>query len=74
MGAPAEELRQVLDASRVITDAGHLERVRCDATGVTAPGSPAVLVRPRNTSEVQEVLRIAHRDRIPVTVIGVPLD
>ena len=70
MGAPAEELRQVLDASQVITDAGHLERVRCDATGVTAPGSPAVLVRPRNTSEVQEVLRIAHRDRIPVTVRG----
>lgn len=65
-----EELRAVLDPSAVIVDpdilAGHAQ----DEAALCEAGTPAVLVRPSTTAQVQAVVRIAAEHAVPVVAQG----
>jgi len=65
-----------LGASRVRTDEASLAVMACDALhpsrlpGGTAPARPLCVVDPRCAAEVQEVMRLANRHRVPVIPLG----
>lgn len=65
-----EELRAALGDSAVITDPDILAGHSRDEAGLCEAGTPAVLVRPANTAEVQAVVRIAASHGAPVVAQG----
>ena len=60
------ELVGALGEDAVVTDPDILAAHSHDRASFCAAGVPAVLLRPRITDEVQRVMRIAHRHRVPV--------
>ncbi|GGM61074.1 FAD-linked oxidase [Thermopolyspora flexuosa] len=64
------ELVGALGEDAVVTDPDILAAHSHDRASFCAAGVPAVLLRPRITDEVQRVMRIAHRHRVPVVPQG----
>lgn len=64
------ELDQTLPRGRIITDPDILATYRNDRAPDLPAGNPAAVVRARTTAEVQAVMRIAHRERVPVVPRG----
>ncbi len=63
------ELTGVLGEDQVWTDADHLEKYGHDETeDLSYP--PQVVVRPRTTKEVSDVVRLCARHGVPITPIG----
>jgi glycolate oxidase len=68
--AVVAELRAGLPADAVLTDEASTEAYRYDMAKFCAAGRPGVVVRPSSTEQVQHVLRVASRHRIPVVPQG----
>lgn len=64
------ELRAQLPGEAVLTDPGSTESYRYDQAGFCAAGTPLAVVRPSTTEQVQHVLRVATRYRVPVVPQG----
>ncbi|NSY37799.1 FAD-linked oxidase C-terminal domain-containing protein [Leisingera sp. ANG59] len=68
-GRLAERLLAVLPADAVIQDEAETRAYECDAlTAYKCP--PLMVVLPRSTQEVSEVLRICHEEGVPVVPRG----
>ncbi|HIV57635.1 MAG TPA: FAD-binding protein [Candidatus Stackebrandtia faecavium] len=65
-----EELRNALGTDAVITDPDILATHARDEAGLCESGIPSVLVRPADTAQVQEVVRIAGRHGVPIVPQG----
>ncbi len=65
-----EELRNALGGDAVITDPDILATHARDEAGLCESGTPAVLVRPANTAEIQTVVRIAASHEVPIVPQG----
>ncbi|GAB7041714.1 MULTISPECIES: FAD-binding oxidoreductase [Catenuloplanes] len=63
-------LAEVLPAEAVLTDPDLLDAHRHDEADLCDSGTPAVVVRPRTTGQVSDVLRIASELRVPVVPQG----
>ncbi|MDP9798133.1 glycolate oxidase [Catenuloplanes nepalensis] len=63
-------LAEVLPAEAVLTDPDLLAAHRHDEADLCDSGVPAVVVRPRSTAQVSDVLRIASELRVPVVPQG----
>ncbi|HEY4627458.1 MAG TPA: FAD-linked oxidase C-terminal domain-containing protein [Blastococcus sp.] len=68
--AIVEQLRSGLPEDAVLTDEASTGAYRYDMAKFCSAGWPAVVVRPRTTEEVQHVLRVASRYRVPVVPQG----
>src|SRR3954471_6898512 len=68
--AIVEQLRSGLPEDAVLTDEASTQAYRRDMAMFCAAGRPAAVVRPRSTSQVQRVLRVASRYRVPVVPQG----
>ena len=69
--APAvlNELRQIVGERGLITAANQLQTYECD--GLTAfREPPAAVLLPESTEQVQRILRLCHRERIPFVARG----
>ncbi|MHB0791323.1 FAD-binding oxidoreductase [Bradyrhizobium sp. 5.13L] len=64
-----DRLREVLDASSLLTGADLDERYYRDLAGKVV-AKPRAVVRPRTTEQVSDLLRICHGEKIPVTTQG----
>jgi glycolate oxidase len=64
------ELAQALPAGALITDPSVVESYARDQAGFVEAGAAGAVVRAGSTEQVQEVLRIASRHRIPVVPQG----
>lgn len=70
-GEICEELRSALDSGGFITDdADALDNYAWDQAGRIWGHMPEAVVRPKNTGQVSEIMKIASRYRIPVTPRG----
>jgi glycolate oxidase len=70
-GAIVEELRGLLGAKNVIRDAERMEAYSHDETSAEEYGHmPDVVVTPTSTEQVAAVVKLANRERIPVTPRG----
>ena len=70
-GAIVEELRGLLGAKNVICDAERMEAYSHDETSAEEYGHmPDVVVTPTSTGQVAAVVKLANRERIPVTPRG----
>jgi glycolate oxidase len=69
--ALAAELRSVLGAKYVLTDADKMEGYSHDETDAAEYGHmPEVVVLPGTTEEVARIVKLANRERIPLTPRG----
>jgi glycolate oxidase len=64
------DLRRALGDRAVVTDDDILETRRRDSASFCDAGTAAVLVRPRSTREVQQVVLAAREHRVPVVTQG----
>ncbi len=70
-GAVVEELRGLLGAKNVICDAERMEAYSHDETSAEEYGHmPDAVVTPTSTEQVAAVVKLANRERIPVTPRG----
>lgn len=69
MDSVIDELRRVLDANAVLTGDAIDARYFHDLAGKPVP-TPRAVVRPKNTDDVSTLLKICHREKIPVTMQG----
>jgi glycolate oxidase len=68
--AVLDELARDLPASSLLIDPDVLESYRRDQAALVEAGTPLAVVRPRSSAEVQQILRIASRHRVPVVPRG----
>ncbi len=68
--AMTQELVSTLPAGRVLTDPDLMDRFRHDHAELVEGGRPRAVVRPRDTDEVQAIMRIAAAHRIAVVARG----
>src|SRR6476646_6697174 len=67
--AVLSELRQIVGQRGLITAANQLQTYECDGlTAFRVP--PAAVVLPESTEQVQKILRVCHRERIPFVARG----
>jgi glycolate oxidase len=66
----AQDLAARLPPGAVVTDHDVLQAYRRDQASWAGAGTPAALVRPASTAEVQTVLRFASAHRLPVVPRG----
>lgn len=64
------ELVRAVPARSLLTDHEVLESYRRDQASLVEAGMPLAVVRPGSTEEVQQVIRIASRHRVPVVPRG----
>ena len=64
-----DELRGALDKNAVLTGAQIDARYYHDMAGKPVP-QPRAVVRPKSTEDVSAVLRLCHREKVPVTTQG----
>jgi glycolate oxidase len=65
-----EDLRKLLGRSSLVIDPDVVAAHSADRAMAVQPGEPLALVRALDTSEVQHVLRVASRHRVPVVPRG----
>ncbi len=63
------ELQSSFDKAAVLTGSDIDARYFTDMAGRTAP-KPRAVVRPKTTEEVSRLLKLCHRERVPVTTQG----
>jgi glycolate oxidase len=63
-------LRAVLPAKDVVTDPDVVESYRHDRAMTVEPGHPLAVVRPSSTTEVQAIVGVAARLRVPLVTRG----
>src|SRR5689334_22558234 len=63
------ELRGICGETAVLTDRSQLLTYECDALAHLRE-SPALVVLPRSAAEVQGIVRVCHRERIPFVARG----
>ena len=63
------QLRQIVGAQRVLTDADSLAQFGCDWTRVYTP-NPVAVVLPGSIEEVQDVVRLAAREQLAIVPSG----
>ena len=69
--AIVSELAQIVGAGFVITDAEKMEPYSHDEVpGPEYSAMPEVVVRPRTAEEISEIMKLANREKIPVTPRG----
>ena len=66
----ASALVEELGADVVVTDPDVTDGYRYDRARTVEPGMPVAVVRARTTADVQAVLRLADRHRVPVVARG----
>ena len=64
-----DELRNTLDKGAVLSGDDIDARYHHDMAGIPVP-KPRAVVRPRTTEDVSALLRLCHRDGVPVTTQG----
>jgi glycolate oxidase len=64
------DLRRVLPGGLVLTDPDLLRGHQRDEAGLVPAGTPAVVVRPRETDQVAAAVRVAAAHRVPVVPQG----
>ncbi|RCW45816.1 glycolate oxidase [Halopolyspora algeriensis] len=64
------ELRAQLPDDAILTDPAGTEAYRYDKAGFCTAGTPLAVVRPSTGEQVQHVLRVATRHRVPVVPQG----
>ena len=64
-----DELRNTLDKDAVLTGDDIDARYHHDMAGKPVP-KPRAVVRPKTTEDVSALLRLCHRDKVPVTTQG----
>src|SRR3954453_19475913 len=64
-----DELRNALDKGAVLSGSDIDARYHHDLAGHPAP-KPRAVVRPRTTEDVSTLLRLCHREKVPVTTQG----
>jgi FAD/FMN-containing dehydrogenase len=64
-----DELRKTLDKGAVLTGDDIDARYHHDMAGKPVP-KPRAVVRPKTTEDVSALLRLCHRERVPVTTQG----
>src|SRR5947208_5879045 len=63
------ELRRIVGERGLITAANQLQTYECDGlTAFRVP--PAAVLLPESTEQVQKILRVCHRERIPFVARG----
>ena len=70
MGVSKADLLRALPPEIVVTDDDIADSFRYDRAMTVRPGRPLAVVRPRDTAEVQAVLRFASEHRVPVVPRG----
>ncbi|HVM10138.1 MAG TPA: FAD-linked oxidase C-terminal domain-containing protein [Acidimicrobiales bacterium] len=70
MGGAVDHLIAALPEGSVVVDPDIVEGYRFDRAMTVVPGKPLAVVRPTSTSEVQAVVSIASRHRIPLVTRG----
>ena len=68
-----KKLQNIVGTDYVITDRDHMQSYLCDETVVTVRPKPAenvVVVKPGNSREISEILKLANQDKIPVFIRG----
>ncbi len=63
------ELQSSFDKATVLTGSNIDARYFTDTAGRAAP-KPRAVVRPKSTEEVSRLLKLCHRERVPVTTQG----
>jgi glycolate oxidase len=70
MTASTDELQALLPPDVVLTDEATTDTYRHDTASSCGAGRPLAVVRPTTTEQVQQVMRWASRERIPVVPQG----
>ena len=65
-----DDLRAALAPGSVVTDPDIVEGYRHDRAMTVVPGKPLAVVRPSSTAEVQGVVAVAARHRVPLVTRG----
>jgi len=64
------QLRAALPDDAVVVDPARMSGYRYDRANLPDAGTPLAVVTPASTAEVQEVVRVAARHRVPIIVRG----
>ncbi|MBV6273885.1 FAD-binding oxidoreductase [Alcaligenaceae bacterium CGII-47] len=70
ISTPLRKLDTLADTLSSLTPNDDLQRYCQDASGLTASGKPALVLRPRNTAEVSEIVCACHHEGRSLTIQG----
>jgi glycolate oxidase len=68
-----KKLQDIVGINYVITDRDHMQSYLCDETVITVRPKPAenvVVVKPANSQEISDILKLANQDKTPVFIRG----
>ena len=68
-----KKLQDIVGINYVITDRAHMQSYLCDETVLTVRPKPAdnvVVVKPANSQEISEILKLANQEKTPVFIRG----
>jgi glycolate oxidase len=68
-----KKLQDIVGIDYVITDRAHMQSYLCDETVLTVRPKPAdnvVVVKPANSQEISEILKLANHEKTPVFIRG----
>jgi glycolate oxidase len=68
-----KKLQDIVGADYVITDRAHMQSYLCDETVLTVRPKPAdnvVVVKPADSREISEILKLANQEKTPVFIRG----
>jgi len=68
-----KKLQDIVGTDYVITDRAHMQSYLCDETVLTIRPKPAdnvVVVKPANSREISDILKLANQEKTPVFIRG----
>jgi glycolate oxidase len=68
-----KKLQDIVGTDYVITDRAHMQSYLCDETVLTVRPKPAdnvVVVKPANSQEISDILKLANQEKTPVFIRG----
>ena len=65
-----DRLRDIAGEDNVISDTDGLKGYAYDESGIKEPCMPDIVIKPSSAAEISAILRLASKERIPVTVRG----
>jgi len=65
-----DRLRDISGKDNVISDKDRLKSYAYDESGIKEPCMPDIVIKPSSAAEISAILRLAGKERIPVTVRG----